>query len=122
MRKFDVKKPEHAIHYLSNYGPWFWCGSGIYLCDKFLTMNDNVEQNDKYFSNDIQNDTELTGESRFGWESWSLSNIIFKYIIFKRNIIIFNYIYYFVGIWNIFEIRINYYISKYVYLIKFPYK
>ena len=76
MRKFDFKKPEHAIHYLSNYGPCFGCGSGIYLCDKFLTRNDNVEQNAKYFSYDVQNDTEFTGERRFGVEEVKVYRIL----------------------------------------------
>ena len=76
LKKFDVKKPEHAMYFHKSYGPCFGCGCDIYLRDKFLTKNDNVENNAKYYTYDVQNDTELTGESRFGVEEVEVYQIL----------------------------------------------
>ena len=76
LKKFDVKKPEHAMYFHKSYGPCFGYGCDIYLKDKFLTRNDNVENNAKYYAYDVQNDTELTGESRFGVEEVEVYQIL----------------------------------------------
>ena len=76
LKKFDIKKPEHAMYFHKSYGPCFGYGSDIYLRDKFLTRNDNVENNAKYYTYDVQNDTELTGESRFGVEEVEIYQIL----------------------------------------------
>ena len=76
LKKFDIKKPEHAMYFHKSYGPCFGYGCDIYLQDKFLTRNDNGENNAKYYTYDVQNDTELTGESRFGVEEVEVYQIL----------------------------------------------
>ena len=76
LKKYDIKKPEYAMYYLTSHGPCFGCACDIYLIDKFLTRNDNTERNASSYSYDVQNDTEFTGESRFGVEEVEVYQIL----------------------------------------------
>ena len=66
MKKYDNKTPEYAMYYSISYGPCFGRGCDLYLNDKFLSRNDNHERNASYYTYDVPNDVEFTGESRFG--------------------------------------------------------
>ena len=76
LKKYDVKKPEYAMYYLTSHGPCFGQGCDLVLCDKFLTSNNSWENNAKYYSYDVQNDTEFTGESHFGVEEVEVYQIL----------------------------------------------
>lgn len=76
LKKYDIKKPEYAMHYLTSYGPLFGYTCDIYLNDKFLTRNDNRERNASSYSYAVQNDTEFTGESNFGVEEVEVYQIL----------------------------------------------
>ena len=53
LKKYDIKKPEYAMYYLTSYGPLFGYTCDIILNDKFLTRNDNVERNASSYSYDV---------------------------------------------------------------------
>ena len=76
LKKYDVKKPEYAMYYLTSHGPCFGQGCDLVLCDKFLTSNNSWENNSKSYSYDVQNDTEFTGESNFGVEEVEVYQIL----------------------------------------------
>ena len=76
LKKYDIKKPEYAMYYCTSCGPCFGHACDIVLYDKFLTSNNSWENNAKYYSYDVQNDTEFTGETYFGVEEVEVYQIL----------------------------------------------
>lgn len=76
LKKYDIKKPEYAMYYLTSHGPCFGQGCDLVLTDKFLTRNDNWESNAKYNTYDVENNTEFTGESSFRVEEVEVYQIL----------------------------------------------
>lgn len=76
MKKYNIKEPEYAIYYLESHGPCLGRGCDIYLNGGFLTNGNNLESNASYKTYDVPNDTEFTGESRFGVNEVEVYQII----------------------------------------------
>ena len=76
LKKYDIKKPEYAMYYSQSYGPCFGYTCDIYLNDGFLKRNDNGERNASYYTYDVPNDVEFTGESKFEVEEVEVYQIL----------------------------------------------
>ena len=64
------------MYYSQSYGPCFGYTCDIYLNDGFLKRNDNGERNASYYTYDVPNDVEFTGESKFEVEEVEVYQIL----------------------------------------------